>query len=254
LEGVIQLGVDRVICLVFGTNENKLHFIVELYAPGNIIITDNFQNIMGILLSRPDAGLIVGQQYDISKVRRHATMSVDYLYNVIYEKLFVPVSSNLTNEKVENEDGNDQKEDDEKNEKGEKNQKNVAKRKVQKKEKAKNTTIHSILLSSVEYGGDIINNTLDEVGISPNTRLVLPDTGVSLDATKEGISSAPNAKQKEKEKKKKPNTSVAEKDKQTEKEKKNEADVLVVEKDAPFILALTNSFLKVIFFFFFFFF
>lgn len=41
LEGIRQVGVERVVVLSFGTDAFANHLILELYAQGNIILTDN---------------------------------------------------------------------------------------------------------------------------------------------------------------------------------------------------------------------
>lgn len=35
-----QLGTDRVVCFTFGVGESASHLVLELYAGGNIILTD----------------------------------------------------------------------------------------------------------------------------------------------------------------------------------------------------------------------
>jgi len=46
-----QLGMDRVIDLQFGKEENAMHILVELYAQGNIILTDHSYTILSLLRS-----------------------------------------------------------------------------------------------------------------------------------------------------------------------------------------------------------
>ena len=40
LENIAQLGVDRVVDFRFGSGEGCHHIILEMYAGGNIILTD----------------------------------------------------------------------------------------------------------------------------------------------------------------------------------------------------------------------
>lgn len=51
LENLTQLGVDRVIDLQFGKGENAYHILVELYASGNVILTDHEYTILSLLRS-----------------------------------------------------------------------------------------------------------------------------------------------------------------------------------------------------------
>jgi len=51
LDKIEQLGVDRVIDLTFGKGENAHHILVELYASGNVILTDHEYTILSLLRS-----------------------------------------------------------------------------------------------------------------------------------------------------------------------------------------------------------
>lgn len=51
LTSIQQLGMDRVIDLQFGRDEFACHVLVELYAQGNIILTDHNYNILSLLRS-----------------------------------------------------------------------------------------------------------------------------------------------------------------------------------------------------------
>ena len=49
LVSIRQLGMDRVIDLQFGKDEYAAHVIVELYAQGNVILTDSDYTILSLL-------------------------------------------------------------------------------------------------------------------------------------------------------------------------------------------------------------
>ena len=51
LESIEQLGIDRVIDLTFGRGEFAHHILVELYAQGNVILTDSQYTILSLLRS-----------------------------------------------------------------------------------------------------------------------------------------------------------------------------------------------------------
>ncbi len=55
LDSVRQLGVDRVVDFRFGTGDNAVHLIVELYDRGNLVLTDAEMTILNILRPRTDA-------------------------------------------------------------------------------------------------------------------------------------------------------------------------------------------------------
>lgn len=68
-----QLGGDRVIDLQFGFNENAIHLIVELYARGNIVVTDhNFVVKTTWRQFRKDEALAVrvGQLYPVNEYNK----------------------------------------------------------------------------------------------------------------------------------------------------------------------------------------
>jgi len=51
LENVTQLGIDRVVDFTFGRGEAAYHILVELYASGNVILTDHSYLILSLLRS-----------------------------------------------------------------------------------------------------------------------------------------------------------------------------------------------------------
>jgi predicted ribosome quality control (RQC) complex YloA/Tae2 family protein len=48
-----ELGIDRVVDLQFGKGEHSYHILVELYAAGNVILTDHEYTILSLLRSLP---------------------------------------------------------------------------------------------------------------------------------------------------------------------------------------------------------
>ena len=70
LENITQLGTDRVIDMKFGSGESVNHIIIELYANGNIILTDLNYEIIALLRSHTfdednDVKTKVGEIYPI---------------------------------------------------------------------------------------------------------------------------------------------------------------------------------------------
>jgi predicted ribosome quality control (RQC) complex YloA/Tae2 family protein len=45
------LGIDRVVDLQFGKGEHAYHILIELYAAGNVILTDHEYTILSLLRS-----------------------------------------------------------------------------------------------------------------------------------------------------------------------------------------------------------
>lgn len=77
LDKIEQLGIDRVIDLTFGKGETAHHILVELYASGNVILTDHEYTILSLLRSHKfeeNATIAVKQKYPFSHA---ANMNVD---------------------------------------------------------------------------------------------------------------------------------------------------------------------------------
>ena len=51
LEGVRQVGVERVVVLSFGSDAFANHLILELYSQGNIVLTDQHYRILQCIRS-----------------------------------------------------------------------------------------------------------------------------------------------------------------------------------------------------------
>ena len=69
LNKIEQLGIDRVIDLTFGKGEASYHILVELYASGNVILTDHEYTILSLLRSHKfedDASTQVKAKYPFS--------------------------------------------------------------------------------------------------------------------------------------------------------------------------------------------
>ena len=77
LTDIQQLGVDRVIDVTFGRGEASYHILVELYASGNVILTDHEYTILSLLRSHKfedDAAITVKSKYPFSHA---AGMTID---------------------------------------------------------------------------------------------------------------------------------------------------------------------------------
>jgi len=49
LKNIEQLGVERAVVFTFGYEDNKTHIILELYAQGNLILTDKDHRVIQTL-------------------------------------------------------------------------------------------------------------------------------------------------------------------------------------------------------------
>ena len=76
-ESIQQLGIDRVVDITFGKGEHSYHILVELYASGNVILTDYEYTILSLLRSHKfdeDARIAVKQKYPFGHA---ANLTVD---------------------------------------------------------------------------------------------------------------------------------------------------------------------------------
>lgn len=69
LDAVDQVGFDRSVDFRFGTGEGSHHFVVEFYAKGNFILTDDSFRILMLLRTHNEGGTSfrVGETYPIEK-------------------------------------------------------------------------------------------------------------------------------------------------------------------------------------------
>lgn len=77
LNKIEQLGIDRVIDLTFGKGEASYHILVELYASGNVILTDHEYTILSLLRSHKfddETSTSVKSKYPFSQA---ANLTVD---------------------------------------------------------------------------------------------------------------------------------------------------------------------------------
>eukprot|EP00743_Colponemidia_sp_Colp-15_P002602 GILK01002819.1.p1 GENE.GILK01002819.1~~GILK01002819.1.p1 ORF type:complete len:241 (-),score=36.35 GILK01002819.1:515-1237(-) len=77
LEDIKQLGIDRVIDFTFGSGENCHHVLLELYAAGNLILTDANYNILTLLRTHKfeeDVRVAVHQRYPFEHSASESTL------------------------------------------------------------------------------------------------------------------------------------------------------------------------------------
>eukprot|EP01018_Ginkgo_biloba_P009198 Gb_22986 [translate_table: standard] len=63
LEDVRQLGIDRVVDFQFGLGKSAHHIILELYAQGNLLLTDSDYDVLTLLRTHRHA-LLIGVEID----------------------------------------------------------------------------------------------------------------------------------------------------------------------------------------------
>ncbi|MCO5552035.1 hypothetical protein L7F22_005544 [Adiantum nelumboides] len=93
LEDVRQFGMDRVVDFQFGLGEGAYHIILELYAQGNLLLTDSSYNVLTLLRTHRDLekGLTMmpHHQYPVDSCRlweRTPLMKLESLLTVVTDQ------------------------------------------------------------------------------------------------------------------------------------------------------------------------
>jgi len=140
LEDIQQLGVDRVVLLTFGTGTSAQHLIVEFYASGNIILTDNNFEILTLLRTH--------------KYEEDVVVATHQIYPFSTAKPFKKIETQSMTELIKN-----QKE------------KNLTEQ--------SNETLKSILISSTDLGSTIIEHCILSISQNPNLKMSEFDISVA---------------------------------------------------------------------------
>lgn len=87
VEEVRQLGVDRVVVFTFGAGEDANHLVLELFAGGNIILTDHEGTILTLLRTHTDDAtgdkFAVREKYSLDGLRENRKISTELLASTI---------------------------------------------------------------------------------------------------------------------------------------------------------------------------
>ncbi|KAJ0232409.1 Uncharacterized protein HA466_0290590 [Hirschfeldia incana] len=152
LEDVRQLGYDRIIVFQFGLGANAHYVILELYAQGNIILTDSEYMIMTLLRSHRDdnKGFAIMSRHrypiEICRVFERTTAS--------------KLQESLTAFSVKDHEAKD-------NETKEQN----GGKKGGKSNEAKQFTLKNILGDALGYGPQLSEHIILDAGLVPSTKL-----------------------------------------------------------------------------------
>ncbi|PRP86190.1 nuclear export mediator factor Nemf-like [Planoprotostelium fungivorum] len=88
VENVRQLGVDRVVEFTFGSGQYTQRLIVELYASGNVILTDEHYSIQTLLRTHKyedDVLVATHQKYPMDNIKSYKTIEGDKLKSELNE-------------------------------------------------------------------------------------------------------------------------------------------------------------------------
>ncbi|XP_027351975.1 nuclear export mediator factor NEMF isoform X2 [Abrus precatorius] len=158
LEDVRQLGYDRIILFQFGLGENANYVILELYAQGNILLTDSNFTVMTLLRSHrdDDKGLAIMSRH------RYPTESCRVFERTTIEKLHAALMSSKEDDNDEavkvNGDGT--------------NTSNVTKEKQGTRKGGKSSaTLKIVLGEALGYGPALSEHIILDAGLIPNTKV-----------------------------------------------------------------------------------
>ncbi|XP_073308005.1 uncharacterized protein [Primulina huaijiensis] len=163
LEDVRQLGYDRIILFQFGLGVNAHYVILELYAQGNILLTDSEFTVLTLLRSHRDdnKGIAIMSRHrypvELSRVFERTTR----------EKLEVAFES-VVHEKCEN--GNDGSNASTGKDNTQKNTKPAGTFKNDNT-RAKQTTLKVVLGEALGYGPALSEHIILDAGLTPSTKL-----------------------------------------------------------------------------------
>lgn len=82
LENIEQVGLDRIVIFTFGVGTNAQHLILELFASGNIILTDSNFQIQTLLRTHKyeeDVVVATKQIYPLQVARQFSTITLEQL-------------------------------------------------------------------------------------------------------------------------------------------------------------------------------
>lgn len=170
LEDVRQLGYDRIIVFQFGRDANANYIILELYAQGNIILTDSEYMVMTLLRSHRDdnKGLAIMSRH------RYPVEQCRVLERTTAEKLFAAVTHPLKPDKIESSDGNNPQNRAPDASQGRENGSTKStehKNNVSESARAKQPTLKTVLGEALGYGPALSEHIILDAGLVPNSKI-----------------------------------------------------------------------------------
>ncbi|KAK7329606.1 hypothetical protein VNO77_23776 [Canavalia gladiata] len=157
LEDVRQLGYDRIILFQFGLGDNANYVILELYAQGNILLTDSNFTVMTLLRSHRDDDKGVA----IMSRHRYPTENCRIFERTTTEKLRTALMSSKEddNDEAVKVHGNGI------------NASTVAKEKQGTHKGGKSATLKSVLGEALGYGPALSEHIILDASLIPNTKI-----------------------------------------------------------------------------------
>ncbi|XP_077218193.1 zinc knuckle (CCHC-type) family protein [Tasmannia lanceolata] len=180
LEDVRQLGYDRIILFQFGLGSNAHFIILELYAQGNILLTDSDYTVMTLLRSHrdDDKGLAImsRHRYPVEACRVFERTTVNKLQTTL-----TCSKASAGNESLEVDDRRNNASD-KSNERGSGKDGNSsnANKKADDSGRAKKATLKTVLGEVLGYGPALSEHIILDAGLLP-TMKIGTDNDVKID-------------------------------------------------------------------------
>ncbi|KAL1803663.1 hypothetical protein ACET3Z_032310 [Daucus carota] len=170
LEDVRQLGYDRIVLFQFGLGANAHYVILELYAQGNIILTDSDFMVMTLLRSHrdDDKGLAImsRHQYPLDMCRVFERTTSEKVQDALASKREHENSLNAQVTEV-----GDNVSDVPKGKQNRKNTKSTDSSKAKTGASSKQLTLKVALGEALGYGPGILEHIILDAGLAPNLKL-----------------------------------------------------------------------------------
>ncbi|GAB2265587.1 hypothetical protein Dimus_000626 [Dionaea muscipula] len=173
LEDVRQLGYDRIVIFQFGLGANAHYVILELYAQGNIILTDSDFTVLTLLRSHrdDDKGFAIMSRHrypiEICRIFKHTTLEMLKIA-LTTSKDLDEVSSVNINEGGTGGGGSDANKTKHGGRKSEKS--SDANNTSNGSARAKQATLKALLGEALGYGPQLSEHMILEAGLLPNSR------------------------------------------------------------------------------------
>ncbi|XP_017975184.1 PREDICTED: nuclear export mediator factor NEMF homolog [Theobroma cacao] len=174
LEDVRQLGYDRIILFQFGLGANAHYVILELYAQGNILLTDSSFTVLTLLRSHRDDD----KGFAIMSRHRYPTEICRHFERTTISKLQAALTS--ASEPVENEAtkvneaGNnlpDARKEKEKQDSRKGGKPSESNKKASDNTRAKQATLKNVLGEALGYGPALSEHIILDAGLVPSTKV-----------------------------------------------------------------------------------
>ncbi|KAK4433847.1 Nuclear export mediator factor NEMF [Sesamum alatum] len=170
LEDVRQLGYDRIILFQFGLGVNAHYVILELYAQGNIVLTDSEFTVLTLLRSHRDDNkgfaIMSRHRYPVEQSRLFERTTREKMTSVLETLVQGNRDAHLNTSELGNDSSNAPKEK-------QGGQKNVNPSELKKSDnnRAKQATLKVVLGEALGYGPALSEHIILDAGLIPSTKV-----------------------------------------------------------------------------------